>query len=89
MHDPNDLSFQRQCQKLFLKRFQIVFLLAGSDKMYQDFAGCYTTSQHQMAEIAHMLEFTIIGNTFFLKKCAYTGQDICHILMDQSAVVRV
>ena len=89
MHDPDDPSFQRQCQKLFFEWFQIVFFLAGSDKMYQDLAGGHATSQHQMAEIAHMLEFTIIGSTFFLKKCAYTGQDICHILMDQSAVVRV
>ena len=55
--------------------------------MYQDLAGGHAASQHQMAEIAHMLEFTVIRSSFFLKKSPYTGQDICHILMDKFAVV--
>ena len=89
MHDTDNFSFQRKCQKLLLQRFQIIFLLRGRDKMYKDLTGCHTTAQHQMSEIACVLQFSVISSSFFSEKLTYTGQNIGHILMHQFTVIRI
>ena len=87
MHDSDNLTFQRQCQKLFFQRFQVVLFLRGRYQMDQNFTGSHASSQHQMAQITCMLQFSVIRSTFFSEKFSYTGQDIRHILMHQFTVI--
>ena len=87
MHDSDNLTFQRQCQKLFFQRFQVVLFLRGRYQMDQNFTRSHASSQHQMAQITCMLQFSVIRSTFFSEKFSYAGQDISHILMHQFTVI--
>ena len=87
MHDSNNLALQRKSQKLIFQRFQIILFLRGRYQMNQNFTGSHASSQHQMAQITGMLQFSVISSTFFSEKFSYTGQDISHILMHQLTVI--
>ena len=55
--------------------------------MYKNLSGSHTTAQHQMTEIACMLQFPVIGRSFFPEELAYADQNIGHILMHQLTVI--
>ena len=86
MHDAYDFSFQRKGEKLILQRLQIIFLLAGGNNMYQNLTGSHSPPEQKMSEITCVLHLFIIGSIQLQKIFVDTGEDFCHILMNQLTI---
>ena len=87
MHDPHDPALKGKRKKHLLQRLQIVLLLAGGNKMDQDFPCRHSSSQDKMAQISRVLHFMIVGDIALPEIIPHAYKNIRHILMDQLTVV--